>query len=339
MVLSNYMKGLTAVKKKSKFILIIAIILGLITVLSLFSMYQGPAGSLLGITKSLDSETFSIIMFQIRLPRVLLALIVGFGLACCGVVLQAVLQNPLAEPFVLGTSAGAATIAVGGMVLGLTGFGLMLLFGGIGALLSTILVLSIARIGGRLPVYRLIVSGIIIHSFFSAILMMLISAYSDKTAGIMFWLMGSLANKSLWIVLFVGLIVFVCYLLIQFRWKELNLLSIGDEHAIASGVNVSYYKLFFIVVSTIMAGAIVAVSGIIGFVGIIVPHGMRMVLGSDHKYLIVASALSGSLFLLIADMLIRLFFDGTELPIGIITALSGAPFFLYLMYRNKSKVF
>lgn len=334
MLLNNYPEDLRLMENSKRFVHYIILLCLLLLVIVTVAMISGPAGMVFCI----DDITQNIILFQVRMPRIFLSIIVGFALGCGGVVFQSLLQNPLAEPYVLGTSAGAAAMAALGMVLGVSAGFFILWFGFAGALISILFVLGVARIGGRYPLYRLIVSGIIVHSFFSAILMLLITGFSSKTSGVMLWLMGNLANKPLSLVLVLGAIVLICFVIIQVKWKELNLLALGDDHALACGVNVVGNKIVFLTLTTIMTGGVVAVSGVIGFVGIIVPHIIRLLVGANHKYLLLSASLGGALFLLVADTIIRLFFDGIDLPVGVITALAGAPFFIYLLFRQGKKL-
>lgn len=320
--------------RPQKFGVLIAVLLGLLVLLSMVALVCGPAGNLLAGMGGLDLSTIRLVVVELRFPRILLAIVTGFSLAISGVVMQALLRNPLADPFVLGTSAGAANVAVLAIVLGFSGTWVLLGAGFVGALLSMGCVLLIAGVRGHFPVYRLIVSGVIVHSFFSALMMIMISVSPGKISGIMLWLMGSLENKTPVMVMMSAGVVVLGALVLQIKSAELDLLSLGDDLARSSGVNVTAYKLFFLTVSALLTGVVVALSGIIGFIGIIVPHGMRMLMGARHRHLLLLSGLGGALFLLLADTLVRLYFDTLGLPVGVITTMSGAPFFIYLLLRK-----
>jgi iron complex transport system permease protein len=259
-------------------------------------------------------------------------------------VLQALLRNPLADPFVLGISSGAA---VGAVLAILVGVGSTFLgnyavpgaaFGG--ALLTLLLVYFIARIGGRVPTQTLLLSGVIVSSFFSAIIMFLISATSnEKIYNVNFWLMGSLeylASQSLG-VMFLYLLVGGGVLFALAR--DLNLLALGEETASELGVEVERAKRIAFVFDSLITGAVVSVSGLIGFVGLVVPHLVRMIWGPDHRFLLPASALMGGILLVIADTVARTIVAPSEIPVGVVTAMGGAPFFVYLLRKKGRAVY
>ena len=275
------------------------------------------------------------IIWQLRLPRIVLAILVGFGLSGAGAVLQGVLRNPLADPFILGTSS-AATAGV--MLAGLLGIGhylgiyfLALLL----ALGSIFAVYRIAHTHGRTPVQTLILAGVIVSLFFNAVVFLFFSVFFREQYAILFYLLGTLTegdSTKIWIS--GGLIVAglsVTWLL----GRELNLLTQGESAALHLGVDVeTAKKLLFAAASTMVAGA-VAVAGLIGFVGLIIPHMMRMILGPDHRILIPGSALGGAIVLLLADALARTLVPPLEIPVGALTALLGAPYFIVLLRRRQ----
>jgi iron complex transport system permease protein len=286
----------------------------------------------------------SSIVLSLRLPRALSGVLVGAALALAGAVLQALLRNPLADPFVLGISSGAA---VGAVLAILAGLGSTFLgsyavpgaaFGG--ALLTLFAVYFIARTEGRVPTQTLLLSGVIVSSFFSAIIMFLISATSnEKIYNVTFWLMGSLehmAARSLGII-FLYLLVGGGVLLALA--KDLNLLVMGEETASELGVEVERVKKTVFVFASLITGAVVSVSGLIGFVGLVVPHLVRMIWGPDHRFLLPASALVGGMLLVAADTLARTAMAPTEIPVGVVTAMGGAPFFVYLLRKKGHAVY
>lgn len=276
------------------------------------------------------------IIWEIRLPRVLLAVLVGFGLGGAGAVLQGILRNPLADPFILGTSS-AATAGV--LVAGLLGlqrnYSVVYLSALVFAVASIFLVYRIARTEGRAPVQTIVLAGVIISLFFNAVVFIFFSIFFRESQSVLFYLLGTLAEGDFIKIGISGILIFaglaVCWLLS----RELNLLTQGDEAAFHLGVSVeTVRRLLFIGASTMVAAA-VAAAGMIGFVGLIVPHMMRMILGADHRTLIPASALGGALFLIIADALARGAVPPLEVPVGALTALCGSPFFIYLLRRRQ----
>ncbi|MEX0806442.1 MAG: iron ABC transporter permease [Candidatus Binatia bacterium] len=289
------------------------------------------------------------ILFRTRLPRVLLGIAIGGGMATCGVVLQALLGNPLACPQMLGVSGGASL----GGILGLIFFPYWLvpvaggLFGEIswvplaafaGALLSMMLVYRFSLFHGRLHPYHLLLSGVIFNSFIAAVIMFLNSIVDFYQAqGLLFWLMGSLSSRAYVTVAFIW-----GYILIGFFWLwakglSLNLITLGEEAAMQLGVETGALQRQVFIASSLMIGAMVSVSGMIGFIGLMIPHVMRLLVGSDHRLLLPASFLAGGIFLCWADTLARILLAPAELPVGIITAFFGGPFFLFLLYREGGK--
>ncbi|NWF56078.1 MAG: iron ABC transporter permease [Syntrophaceae bacterium] len=295
-----------------------------------------------GVGKWTASE--SSIILDLRLPRILSGALVGSALAMAGAVLQALLRNPLADPFVLGISSGAAVGAVLAILFGLgaTFLGAYAIPGSAfgGALFTLFLVYFIARTEGRAPTNTMLLAGVIVSSFFSAVIMFLISATSDEQIyNVTFWLMGNLeymASQPLWIVFFF-LIVGGGILLSLAR--DFNLLSLGEETASELGVDVERVKKTAFIFASLITGAVVSVSGLIGFVGLIVPHVVRMVWGPDHRFLLPASALVGAMLMVVADTLARTVMAPTEIPVGVVTAMGGAPFFVYLLRKKGHAVY
>ena len=271
---------------------------------------------------------------SLRLPRVCLAALVGACLALAGAALQALLKNPLADPFLLGTSGGAATGAALASLLGVS----PLLSPGAafaGAIASSIGVAALARRGGRLDLQRLLLGGLVANAFFSAILLGVFSLASTETARTMlFWMMGSLADASPSkpLALIPYAVVGAAALLASA--SRLNLFAVGEENAAALGVDTERSKAIIFVASSLLTGAAVAFAGVIGFVGLLVPHAARAVAGNDQRVLLPLSAVSGAALLVAADAVSRFVAAPSELPIGAVTAAIGAPVFVYLLLRT-----
>jgi iron complex transport system permease protein len=283
----------------------------------------------------LDS-TERAILWDLRLPRVLMAGIVGWSLSIGGVVFQALMRNPLAEPFLLGISSGAALGAVAGIIFGVLFWGGIPALAFAGALITITLVLSIAQKARTIEANTLILTGVIINAFFAALIMFaLATASGEKLQSLLFWLYGDLSRgrfSDFWIMIPVILVVsFVLYGLS----RSYNLIASGDEVASQLGVEVERAKWISLILVSFMCGITVAFSGIIGFVGLIVPHLVRMTFGPDHRLLLPASGLLGASFLIGADLLARILIAPSELPVGVVTAFLGAPFFLYLLYLRR----
>jgi len=277
------------------------------------------------------------IILEIRLPRIMIASIVGASLAVAGAVFQGLLRNPLAEPYVLGVSSGAAVGATLAMAAGFIatsrGFALVPVFAFTGALLAMVAAYQLARLGRTVPVHTLILAGVVVNAFLSAIVMFVVSRAGPRLHGIMFWLMGNLepaAGTGTLAKLVVPLVA-VGFTLIVVHCRDLNILAFGEESAAQLGMRVETVKRVLFVSASLMTGAVVAVSGMIGFVGLVVPHSVRLVLGADHRPLIPAAAIAGASFLVLADMVARL----GMVPVGAVTALIGCPFFAYLLRTRK----
>jgi iron complex transport system permease protein len=282
------------------------------------------------------SETDETILFSIRLPRIIFAGIVGGALAAAGVVFQGLLRNPLADPYILGISGGAAVGALAALVLGI-GFLPLGISGSafLGALATIVLVYGIAKTKNELHSTTLLLAGVIVNAFFSAVIMFMISTASDKSLhNAMFWLMGDLSLAEWREIALAGFFLILGFMVIFIYARHLNLMAISEETAKQLGVNVEQTKIILLLAASLITGVAVSVSGIIGFVGLIVPHMMRMLLGSDHRLLLPSSVLFGSSFLVVADTFARNIIAPAELPVGVITALCGAPYFIYLLRRK-----
>ncbi|MDD2335072.1 MAG: iron ABC transporter permease [Geobacteraceae bacterium] len=273
------------------------------------------------------------IILDIRLPRIVLAGLAGLGLATSGATLQAVLRNPLVDPFILGISSGAAFGCA--LTIGFAPFIPLQAAAFLGGGLAVLIACLIARTGdGTMSRLSLVLSGVIVSAFFSA-MVSLIKFFVDpmKLQSIVYWLMGSFSLAEWSQVRSAGIgILLGCLPILLLRWR-LNVISMGDEEAQTMGINVARKRLIFIIAATLAATSAVAVSGIIGWVGLMVPHLVRMLAGPDHRRLIPLTLASGATFMILADTAARNLSD-FDIPVGIITAIAGAPFFVYLMRRN-----
>lgn len=276
------------------------------------------------------------IVIDVRLPRVVLGVLVGSALATAGCALQGLFKNPMASPYILGVASGAAFGAALGLVLGISLYSLPLtafLF----ALLAVFIVYNIARTRGRVPIETLLLSGIAVGLFFSALVSLLVYVAGERIYGIVFWMMGGFWASS-WdkVVMIFPLIILGIIMLFLFA-KDLNALLFGEEPAMHLGIEVETIKKIILVFSALITAAAISVVGTIGFVGLIIPHMMRIVVGPDHRILLPSSMMFGAIFLVGTDTLARSVIQPTEIPVGIITALFGAPFFVYLLKARKKQ--
>jgi len=282
------------------------------------------------------SELAATVVLSLRLPRILLAALAGAGLAVAGAAFQALTRNPLADPAVLGVASGAALGAVLGQIAGLEGSFLATLglsaVAFAGALVAATAVYLIASSGGRLPIQTLLLAGVITGLFFSAAITLIISLVDfAQLAGILHWLMGSLGTLGYRPVVAMALGCAVAGGTIYAQARALNLLALGEESALQLGLEAERVKRVIFVAASLLTGVVVAHTGPIGFVGLIVPHAVRLVVGSDNRLLIPIAAGAGATFLVLADTLARIVVRPGELPVGVITAFCGAPFFIYLL--------
>lgn len=281
------------------------------------------------------------IIWEIRLPRVLLGAICGAGLAVCGVLMQCVTKNPIAEPYILGISSGASCGAVAVIVLGgISALGINSITTGafVGSLLSGILVFAIGtQMGKTTSTTRLVLTGMAISTIFSSLTNLLIYSAdnSNQAKSALFWTVGSLGGAK-WGVLGFPFLMLVIVIIVSFIMsKSLDILLLGDDSAIILGINIKLVKSIILILATLLTSALVAITGAIGFIGLVVPHVARTIAGSDHKKLIVLSSLIGAIFLIGSDILARALCSPIEIPIGIITSLVGGPFFLYLISKKN----
>ncbi len=286
---------------------------------------------------SSGSAVEEMIVLDLRLPRVLLAGVVGFGLGQCGVVFQTLLRNPLAEPFILGISSGSALGAIAAIVLGLQFPAAVSVCAFGGGLVTIALILGISQGRGSMNTTTLLLTGVVLNAFFYSIIMFFVSTSTEeKLHALLFWLYGDLGRSQYLHVAAVAPVVILGALFLYGYAKSLNLLAAGDEAAHHLGIEVEKTKIVLFVTLSLITGFVVSVSGVIGFVGLIVPHLVRMVLGSDHRVLLPAAGLFGACFLVAADTAARVVIAPTELPVGVITAFLGAPFFILVLNRKGS---
>jgi iron complex transport system permease protein len=284
------------------------------------------------------------ILLRVRLPRVLLAALIGGALSVSGVVFQALLRNPLADPYVLGVSGGASIGGVVALLLGLGGGSgwlgavgppALAFAGALGALL---LIERVATVGGRLTVYTVLLTGAIFNAFSAALIYFLQSVASLRELhAIVFYLMGQVQAYTLGTVGLLALPVLAGALGLLAMARDYNVLSLGEEGAAQAGVDVERLKRRTFVVGSLLTGLAVSVAGMIGFVGLVVPHMLRLMLGPDHRLLLPAALLGGGAFLVLADLAARLAVAPSELPVGVVTALIGGPFFLVLLRRRGER--
>jgi iron complex transport system permease protein len=327
-------------------ILFITLLLSIVLIVSgIIAVSAGSSGThfletlaiLLGNSDP-DSVSTTII-WQIRLPRVILAAFVGGTLALGGLVFQALLRNPLAEPYILGISGGSAIGAILAMLIGLSYFPGVAIFSFTGSLLVLAIVTTLAgtTMGNtRLSRDSLLLGGVMMNAFCAAVIMFLISmTRSFQVQHILYWLMGDLAalQKGQLSIL---LLVVPCFVVIFILARPMNLLLLGRETAAAMGINVKKTVLLLLVVTSLMVSIIVSLSGLVGFVGLVIPHIFRMVLGPDHRLLVPSCLLGGASYLIFCDLLARILPSSGELPVGIITALIGAPLFIILLLRQRT---
>ena len=279
-------------------------------------------------------------IFRLRLARTALGVVAGAGLSVAGVIFQAILRNPLAEPYVLGVSSGAGLGAALAIVLGLSAAGAWMLpaTAFAGALGTILLVYALARTStGTTPVQTLLLSGVVVSAVLGSILMFVVSvAPSEKLHGIVWWLLGNLQVFDWGLLRIVSAVVAAGLAVSVLFARDLNLMALGEEPAAHLGLDVEWTKKLFFLLASLMTGATVAACGLIGFVGLIVPHTVRLVAGPDHRRLVAASALAGAAFLVLADSVARTIIAPREVPIGVITAILGGPFFLGLLRKRKA---
>jgi len=309
----------------------------IVTVLKILAKRLPFTGSLVdfsGVSKA--EET---IIIQIRMPRIIAGTLVGAALAAAGVVYQGIFRNPMADPYVIGVSAGAAVGAALAIVLGvgftILGISTVPVSAFVGSLIAVFFVYNVSRVGSKVPVTTLLLSGIAVSIFLSAIVTVLKVIAGEKLHALMFWLMGNFSYtewKDVWAVL---PLICIGTVVIYFYARDLNILVLGEETSQHLGVEVEKVKRILLILSSLITAAAVSISGLIGFIGLIIPHLTRSLIGPDHRILLPTSTIVGAFFLVICDAVARVILSPVELPVGVITALSGGPFFIYLLRKKR----
>ncbi len=281
-----------------------------------------------------------VIVTLIRLPRLALALVTGASLALAGAIYQGLFRNPMADPHVIGASAGGALGATLAILLSSAiqwqGLGAIPLFASLGSIITVLLVYRMARIGPLVPIPNLLLCGIAMHAFLSAIVSLLMYYGQDKLHVIVFWLMGGLSGRDWHYLLFTFPCLLAGMAVAAYFARDLNLMLIGEETASTVGIDVEKVKAILLFTASVLTGTAVAAAGIIGFVGLIVPHLVRMLAGPDHRFMLSACVLAGAIVMALSDLAARTIVAPVELPLGVVTALFGAPFFIYLLRRYRA---
>ncbi|KPU27082.1 iron ABC transporter [Caloranaerobacter sp. TR13] len=284
-------------------------------------------------------QSHFIIILKVRLPRVLLGVLVGAALSSVGAAFQGMFKNPMADPYVIGISSGAALgasiIIVSGLNIGLLKLSSISVGAFLGAIVSTFIVYFISKTKNKVPINTLLLSGIAVGQLLTAIMSFLMVIYTKDVSKIIFWTLGSFSSKGWDELIPVAIPVLLSIVILNFFSRDLNVMLMGEESAQSMGIDVERVKLIILVICAFMTAMVVSVSGIIGFVGLIIPHIVRLIIGPDHRILLPSSALVGGIFMIFADTIARTIISPTEVPVGIITAMFGGPFFLYLLLKKK----
>ena len=343
---SNIFKGMPIYIGTSLILLIVLILsIGLAVAIgsvniSIKEVYSIILYKLFNIGKISASAAKIDVVWLIRMPRIILAIGVGMGLSVVGIVMQAIVKNPLADPYILGISSGAslgATLAIMlgiGTTLGSNYIGVM---GFIGAFATSMLVLILSNIGGRTNSVKLILSGMTLSSVCSAFSSFIVYISNDAQGmkNISFWLMGSLSGANWDQISFILPIIFTGTLFFMTQYRTLNLMLLGDDVSVTLGTDLHKFRVLYLIITSLMIGIIVYASGMIGFIGLIIPHIVRMIFGTDHKKIIPIAVILGAIFLIWADVLSRIIIKGAEIPIGILISMIGAPCFVWLMIKKS----
>jgi iron complex transport system permease protein len=294
------------------------------------------------LPENIDGTHMKIVL-DLRLPRIIVSALVGAGLSIVGAALQGMFKNPMADPYVLGISSGASLGAAIAIVVGLEytflGIGYKTLFAFFGALATIICVYNISRVGNKVPTITLLLSGVALSYLLSSIVSIIMIFNRNQTEQIVFWILGSVSASSWEQVMLMFPVVFLGIIAIISFSKDLNVISTGEETAKSLGIEVEKVKKLLILICSVIVASCVSVSGVIGFVGLIIPHTVRLVVGSDHRALLPFSVIGGAAFMVVCDTIARNAIPPVEIPVGAITAMFGAPYFIFLLYKNKKKVF
>ncbi len=322
--------------------MVITLVLSVLLILSMFlgismgSADQNPVRLLNTLLYPEQEPTLSMIIWKIRLPRVLLAVMAGSVLSVGGLVFQSILRNPLAEPYILGISGGSAIGAILGILLGLSRFPGVSFTAFLGSIITLMLILLLSSGQSILGKDRLLLSGVMVNAFCSALIMFLISMTQDsRLHNIMFWLMGDLSSGNMSQVTILIAMVMPCFVLIFSLSHAMNLLSMGKELAQTLGIHIKTVTIGLLVITSFMVSVVVGYCGLLGFVGLVIPHLLRLKLGPDHRILMPACILGGGAYMVLCDLVARILPDQGEIPAGVITAMIGAPLFVYLLKRSN----
>ena len=327
-----------------RILICLALLILVMAICSLFgtekvSFQQVLAGSGSYTSANPDYEIF----VRIRIPRIILACLVGAALAISGAVFQAILRNPLADPYILGISSGAGLGVIIAIISGfswtLFGRSPVAIFAFAGALGTSWLVWFIGKFAGRFHITGLLLAGVVVNAFFSAIIMFLTSiAKSTDISSTIFWLMGNITEEDFLVLWLAGGFLVCGIVAMYFIAPQLNAMSFGAEEAKSMGVNVTATQVIAFAAASIMTAVAVSLSGLVGFVGLIVPHVVRLIFGPDHRQLLPLSGIFGAIFLVITDTIARVIIAPAQLPVGVVTAIVGAPFFLILLIKYSKEV-
>jgi iron complex transport system permease protein len=284
---------------------------------------------------------YEVIVWKVRMPRIAMSALVGASLSLVGAVFQGIFRNPLADPHVLGVSSGAAFGATIGMLCGFTigfmGLGTVGVLAFVGAIITVFVVYNISRIGGRISVTGMLLTGTAISTFLSSLISLLMTFHHDQIDKVYMWTMGSFSSASWTKVGFLALFVFIGASVLFWYAPKLNIIMMGDDDAKCLGIDVDRVRRHMIIFASLLVAASVSVSGIIGFVGMIIPHCIRLIAGADNKKLMPYSFFAGAIFVTLCDTAARTVAAPTEIPVGIITAMFGAPYFIVLVARGRKR--
>ncbi len=329
-------------------------LLALVLAVGLVSLSLGPVDipvshvawivlSAIGIDVPEFGRTEQLVIEQIRLPRIIVGAAVGMALGIAGATMQGLFRNPMADPGIIGVSAGGALGAVVAIATGLTGLFFLALpvFAFVGAMAAAFLVYGIAVVGGHFSMATLLLAGVAVNAFLGAVVSAIILFLPDNEAlrEILFWLAGGLDSRSWEHVRIAGPLIIGSAVILLLMARDLNLLMLGDDEARSMGVRVGATRIVLLAAAALATGAAVAVSGTIAFVGLVIPHILRLLLGPDNRVLIPMSALGGAAFVILADTVARMIIEPAEFRVGVLTAFVGAPFFILLLIKNKRQVY
>lgn len=325
---------------RQRLILYLSILFILLVIVFLVSLTLGTKefsliDTLRVLTRSSENSIQSEIIFKLRLPRILTAMLVGASLSIVGAVFQALLKNPLAEPYILGVSSGGALGAIIAIAIGLQMAGISL-FSFSGSLFAFFIVFLFGRRYGEIDPNALLLVGVMINAFFSAVILLVVSLIDQSFRTALFWLMGNLSLTDYNSILIIATITFISVFTFLLFSNQYNLISIDEENAKQFGVNTNLLKNLSFLFGSLLIGVIVANVGIIGFVGLVVPHMCRLIFGHDNRVILPTSIFAGAVFMMMADLISRILLSPLEIPVGSITAIIGSPIFIFLLKHKRN---